>query len=83
MAYLLDANVLITAKNDHYRFATFPSVADYWLVAYALEHDHTVVTHEKPAPNAKHRVKIPDFCGALGVPWVGPFEMLERLGASF
>lgn len=162
MAYLLDANVLISAKNDHYRFGTFPSfwaflraqgvagdvlsidqiedelvgvgdelsqwvqacpagiflphrtapvagaagrvsqwvndrarpytpaakaqffgVADYWLVAYALAHQHTVVTHEKPDPNSKRRVKIPDVCAALGVAWVGPFDMLQGLGASF
>lgn len=161
MAYLLDANVLISAKNDHYRFGTFPSfwafllshgvagtilsidrieaelvdagddlsqwvkacptgiflprtagvapaagrvsawvndrarpysaaakaqffsVADYWLVAYALAHQHTVVTHEKPDPNSKRRVKIPDVCIAMGVPWIGPFEMLESLSASF
>ncbi len=29
--------------------ATFLQVADYWLVAHALAHDCTVVTHEVPA----------------------------------
>lgn len=31
MAYLLDANVLIAAKRDHYRFSTFPCFWDYLL----------------------------------------------------
>src|SRR5690625_301994 len=33
--------------------------ADYLLVAYAREHQHTVVTHERSQPNAKVRVFIP------------------------
>jgi len=32
MPYLLDANVLIRAKRDHYRFGTFPCFWD-WIVA--------------------------------------------------
>jgi predicted nucleic acid-binding protein len=33
--YLLDANVLISAKRDHYRFAVFPCFWD-WVLAQAL-----------------------------------------------
>lgn len=162
MPYLLDSNVLITAKRDHYRFATFPcfwdyllqragdgtlrsvdpvrqelidkqddlsqwvadacpdtmfevpdgatgvalrklsiwtmdpqrsysqaaraeflGVADSALVAHALAHGHTVVTHEKPAPQAVAKVKIPDACNALGVRWIDPFGLLEEIGARF
>ncbi|MDQ8163600.1 MAG: DUF4411 family protein [Gemmatimonadota bacterium] len=162
MTYLLDANVLITAKRDHYRFATFPcywdyvlqragdgtlcsvdpvrqeliekqddlsqwvtdscpdtmfetpdgatgvaltklgiwtmaperpysqaaraeflGVADSVLVAHALAHEHTVVTHEKPAPQAIHKIKIPDACRALGVRCIDPYRLLEEIGARF
>ncbi len=162
MAYLLDANVLIAAKRDHYRFSTFPcfwsyiekraadgtltsvaavrrelvdkkdelstwvadmcpaglfedpdgatgvamsrlatwvmspsriytpaaraqflAVADSVIVAHSLAHNHTVVTLEKPEPNSKKRVKIPDACMAMGVPWVSCYQMLEDLGARF
>lgn len=162
MAYLLDANVLISAKRDHYRFATFPcfwdflltcvadgvvlsvasvkreledtqdelsqwvvdacpgsmfavpdgstgvamtrlatwtmsperlytpearseflAAADSVLVAHALAHGHVVVTHETPQPLAKRRVKIPDACNGLGVPWVGCYQMLQDIGARF
>jgi hypothetical protein len=162
MAYLLDANVLITAKRDHYRFATFPCFWDYllhraadttlrsidpvrqelmikqdelshwvasacpdamfevpdgatgvaltklgiWtmdprrpyspaaraeflrvpdsvLVAHALAHGHIVVTHEKPAPTAVNKVKIPDACNAIGVRWIDPYALLQEIGARF
>jgi hypothetical protein len=61
----------------------FLSVADFELVAYAHAHTHTVVTHERPNPLSKRRILIPDACDALGVPWIGPFEMLRQTGAQF
>lgn len=162
MAYLLDADVLIRAKREHYRFATFPcfwdfvlarvmegtirsvqavkrdleekeddltawiasacpdymfvgpddgtisalatvskwamaperpyrlaareeflSVSDSLLVAHALAHGHTVVTHEKPSPESKKKIKIPDVCNALDVAWLDCYAMLEAIGAKF
>lgn len=55
---------------------TFLQVADYYLVAHALAHGHTVVTHEIAA-NSINKVKIPNACIGLGVPCVTPFEMLR------
>ena len=63
--------------------STFLQIADYWLVAHALSHRHTVVTNEKPAPHAKKRIKIPDVCVALGVKCMTPFEMLRTERARF
>lgn len=63
--------------------ATFFASADYWLVAHAHAHGFTVVTHEMPEPTAKRRVKIPDACNGLAVPWINPFEMLQCEGAAF
>ena len=62
--------------------ATFLQVADYWLVAHALAHSCTVVTHEVPADTAR-KIKIPNACIALGVPCMSPYEMLRRERARF
>ncbi len=56
--------------------ATFFQVADYWLVAHALAHQHTVVTHEVPSTGAR-KVKISNVCVGLGIPCITPFEMLR------
>lgn len=55
--------------------------ADYLLVAYACEHHHTVVTHERSQPNARARVLIPDACLAMGVATTDTFQMLRQAGA--
>ncbi|MCU0862544.1 MAG: DUF4411 family protein [Planctomycetes bacterium] len=60
----------------------FSQGADSYLVAHALAHRMTVVTHEKPE-NSKNIVKIPNACVALGVAFVTPFEMLRRERARF
>lgn len=60
----------------------FSQAADSYLVAHALAHGMTVVTHEKPE-NSKNIVKIPNACVALGVAFVTPFEMLRRERARF
>ena len=56
--------------------------ADYYIVSYALAHDHIVITHEVPA-NSKKKVKIPDVCIGLGVKCMNPYEMLRRERARF
>jgi hypothetical protein len=62
--------------------STFFQVADYYLVAHALAHGHTVVTHEIPSPSAK-RIKIPNACIGVGVKAVAPFPMLRHERAQF
>jgi len=62
--------------------ATFLQVADYWLVAHALAHDYTVVTHEVPA-NSTRKIKIPNACIELVIHCVSPYEMLRRERAEF
>jgi len=61
----------------------FFASADYWLIAYALAHSHTVVTRETSDPNSKKKVKIPDACLGVGVPCKSPFDLLEDEGAVF
>lgn len=72
--------VSIWAQTQNYYPAavhTFLSVADCYLVAHALAHDHTVVTHEQPADSRK-KIKIPNACRALDIPCMTPFKMLRQ-----
>jgi len=62
--------------------ALFLQVADYWLVAHALAHGCTVVTHEVPAESAR-KIKIPNACLDLRLRCITPFEMLRRERARF
>jgi predicted nucleic acid-binding protein len=61
---------------------TFLGEADYFLVAHALAHGHTVVTHELSNPASKSRVLIPDACLAMGVPYCSPFAMMRDHGTT-
>ena len=62
--------------------ATFLQVADYWLVAHALAHECTVVTHEVPADTI-NKIKIPNACIGLDLRCMTPYEMLRRERARF
>lgn len=62
--------------------STFLQVADYYLIAHALADGHVVVTHEVPANSVK-RIKIPNVCIGLGLPFMTPYEMLRRERARF
>jgi hypothetical protein len=61
---------------------TFLQIADYYLVAHALAHGHTVVTHEIASHSTK-KIKIPDACIGLGIKCMTPFEMLRLERARF
>jgi predicted nucleic acid-binding protein len=60
----------------------FLQVADYWLVAHALAHGHTVVTHEVPSDSVR-KIKIPNACVGLKIHFMTPYEMLRRERARF
>jgi hypothetical protein len=62
--------------------STFLQVADYYLVAQALELQYTVVTHEVVA-NTTRRIKIPNACLGVNVRYVTPFAMLRAEKARF
>jgi hypothetical protein len=63
-----------TQRYEPAAVATFLQVADYWLVAHALAHGFTVVTHEVPAETAR-KVKIPNACLGLGISFVTPYDI--------
>jgi len=78
-------SVSMWVNNQSYEPAavnTFLQVADYYLVAHALAHGYTVVTHEKAAPQSK-KIKIPNVCIGLGVKCMTPYEMLRLERARF
>ena len=73
------------ATNQNYEPAavnTFLQVADFYLVAHALAHGYTVVTHEIASASTK-KIKISNACIGLGVKCMTPFEMLRYERARF
>jgi hypothetical protein len=70
------------AGYDPAAVSTFLQVADYYLVAHAMAHGLSLVTHEVPADSVK-KVKIPNACIALEVRCISPWEMLRRERARF
>lgn len=62
--------------------STFLQVADYYLVAHAFAHGHTLVTHEI-ASTSTRKIKIPNVCLGMGVKCMSPYEMLRRERARF
>lgn len=61
----------------------FMDGADPFLIAAALVGGDTVVTAETFEPQRRSKVKIPNACHGLGVPWENTFQMLTALGARF
>ncbi len=60
----------------------FLQVADYYLIAHALAHKHTVVTHEIASASTK-KIKIPNVCIGLGIKCMTSFDMLRHEQARF
>ena len=60
----------------------FLKAADYWLIAHALAHDFTIVTHEVSSKSIR-RIEIPDAWKGLGIGNVSPYEMLRCEGVRF
>jgi hypothetical protein len=57
-------------------------LADYYICAQALAGDYTVVTFEVPSESRK-KVKIPDVCLAMDIPYINTFDLLRRERARF
>ena len=60
----------------------FLDAADSWLVASAYRHKAKIVTNEKPAPNGKARVKIPDVAQHFDVECLEGIDFLRKLNIS-
>lgn len=59
--------------------------ADAFLVAYCLANEDTaiLVTQEVSEPSRRNKVKIPDACNDLKVPYVSTIDMFRQLGETF
>lgn len=59
--------------------------ADAFLVAYCLANPSGsyVITQEVSEPGRRNKVKIPDACLALNVPYLNTIQMFRQLGETF
>jgi hypothetical protein len=91
--WLVDTSDVVAAMTEIAAWVTDPArqyrqeaidefldSADYRLIAHARATDSVVVTRERPAPDAKKKVKIPDVCIAFDVAWTDPFSAYRALG---
>jgi hypothetical protein len=60
------------------------SLADPWVIAHAMSAGAVVVTKEEKvtAPNTT-RIKIPNVCDNMGVPWMNDFDFISELNIKF
>ncbi len=80
---LAEASKWASSKNyTPVAVSSFLQVADYYLVAHAHAHGHTLVTHEVPSASQR-KIKIPDACIGMGIKCMTPYEMLRRERARF
>lgn len=78
-----DVSNWVTSQNyEPAAVNTFLQIADYYIVAHALAHGYTVVTHEVMA-NTTKKIKIPNVCIGLGIKCITPYEMLRHERARF
>jgi hypothetical protein len=67
----------VGADYEQTAVSTFFQGADYYLVGHAHAYAHVVVTHEVPSPATK-KIKIPDACIGMRVPYLTTFTMLRQ-----
>ncbi len=77
--YCLDANVLIQAWQKYYSPKICPG---YW--DHALKENAIVVTkEEKVTAINTTKIKIPNVCEKMNVPWINDFQLILELGIRF
>jgi hypothetical protein len=60
------------------------SLADPWIIAHSMHEKATVVTKEDKIISANStRIKIPNVCDNMGVPWINDFQLVEKLNIKF
>jgi len=60
------------------------SIADPWVIAHAMAEDATVVTKENmEARPSDKRIKIPNVCKNMGVPWLDDFGFIREIKIRF
>jgi hypothetical protein len=60
------------------------SLADPWVVAHAINENACVVTKEiKETAVNTTRIKIPNVCDNMGIPWINDFQLIGELNIHF
>ena len=59
------------------------SIADPWVIAFALAEKAIVVTKEMPVGMDSRRIRIPDVCKAFHVPCMNDFQFAREIGIKF
>ncbi|MFA5848844.1 MAG: DUF4411 family protein [Bacteroidales bacterium] len=60
------------------------SLADPWVIAHAIKERAVVVTkEEKLTAINSNRIKIPNVCENMGVPWIDDFMFIDELNIQF
>lgn len=60
------------------------SLADPWVIAHALSENAVVVTkEEKVTAQNSTKIKIPNVCEKMKVPWINDFQLIQELGIKF
>ncbi|MEL7222217.1 MAG: DUF4411 family protein [Bacteroidota bacterium] len=75
-------------RINHYKPAALAEFlhadeADAWLIAFALNQNIQLVTHEVSAPNSKKKIKIPDVCNIFSLSYCNTIELMRQLGVTF
>jgi hypothetical protein len=54
------------------------------VISHAMDAGGTVVTKEQPltATNSK-RIRIPNVCENMGIPWIDDFAFVRQIGMKF
>jgi len=76
-----------SSMDSHYKSAALAEFlhadeADAFLIAYSLNQEIPLITHEKSEPNSKRKIKIPDVCNQFGVRYHTTIDMLRFLRIS-
>lgn len=60
------------------------SLADPWVIAHAINVNAIVVTkEEKVTATNTSKIKIPNVCDNMGVPWINDFQLIDKLNIIF
>lgn len=75
------------SKNDHFQQRAIEEfldtdAADAWIIAFAINQNFPILTHEKSEPERKNKIKMPDVCLDHGISYFSTVEMLRKLGET-
>lgn len=61
----------------------FLAKADPWIIAKSKAIGATLITHESLLPVTSRKIRIPNICQNIEVPWMNTFQFLRQLNARF